>query len=62
MLFRKVKQKVLHEDSWLKVEYRSADVVVRLYGRLNFAQKNDSSDLGSVVEPENWGHNLSEDG
>ena len=53
MPFRKVKQKVLHEGSWLKVEYRSTDVVVRLFGRLNFPRKNDSSDLESVVEPGN---------
>ena len=50
MPFRKQNQKVLHENSWLEVDYRRADIFVRLYGRLDIAlRKTIRPTLGQLL-------------
>lgn len=53
MPFRKQNQKVLHENSWLEVDYRRADIFVRLYGRLDIAlRKTIRPTLGQLLNRE----------
>lgn len=50
MPFRKKTPREIYEESWLKIEYRSADIFVRLYGRLDFAlRKTIRPTLGQLL-------------
>ncbi len=53
MRFRKKNPQEMYEESWLKVDYRSADIFVRLYGRLDFAlRKTIRPTLGQLLNRE----------